>query len=90
MVPVVQFLISSLLTFSAYPFWVRVAQVDGRHALTRAPWVWGLVGAGWTGVCSFGWGHAPVRLLFDQLVVVVAMIAVVTIHDHQRARSCAP
>lgn len=69
--------------------WARAAEIDGRYALARHPWLWGLAGAGWTFLCRFGWGHSQTRVLLDQVVVALAMMAVLELHDRRRTRDAA-
>lgn len=66
--------------------WAGIAEVDGRHAVARHPWVWGLAGGAWTILCRFGWGHAPGRLFLDQLVLVAVMMAVLEWHERRCPR----
>lgn len=70
--------------------WARVAEVDGRWVVARAPWLWGLVGGGWTFVCRSLWGHNLQRVAFDQVVVLALMTIVIAIHDSRRTAGDQP
>ncbi len=66
--------------------WSRAAQIDGRYILTRYAYLWGCGAGIWTYLCRSAMGHSPRQLIFDQVVVAVAMMVAMELHEKRQAR----
>lgn len=87
MVPQIDYM-GIALVIAAMSLWSGAAEVDGREALARRPWLWGLAAGCWTAACRFGFGHGTVAVLFDQAIVALAMAAAITEFERrQRSRA---
>ncbi len=76
--------LGTLVAVFALVLWTRGARLDGRHALAHYAVFWGVGAAVWTAHCRWTLYHTPVRLIFDQLAVLIAMFLVTELRERRQ------
>ena len=72
------------LTIFAVAGWARAAEIDGRHILRAYAILWGCGAGAWTLLCRSTMGHSSRQLMLDQVVVVVAMMIAIELHERRK------